>query len=137
MPEYVVNRTTEALNAQRKSVKGSRVLILGLSYKPNVDDDRESPSYVLMDLLKKRGADVAYYDPYVPVIRPTREHAHWAGTRSVNWDRKTLAGFDAVIIVTNHQSINYEQLAGWSHCIVDTRNAMAGVKTKTGQVWKS
>ena len=81
MPEYVVNRTAEALNAQRKAVNGSRVLVLGLAYKPNVDDDRESPSYVLMDLLKERGAEVAYYDPYVPVIRPTREHAHWAGTR--------------------------------------------------------
>jgi len=137
MPEHVVNRTAEALNAQRKPVKGSRVLVLGLSYKSNVDDDRESPSYVLMDLLKKRGADVAYHDPYVPVIRQTREHAHWAGTRSVNWDRETLAGFDAVIIATNHQSVSCEQLAGWSHCIVDARNAMAGIKITNGQVWKA
>jgi len=137
MPEYVVNRTAEALNAQRKPVKGSRVLVLGLSYKPNVDDDRESPSYVLMDLLKKRGADVAYYDPYVPVIRPTRQHAHWAGTRSVNWDRETVGGFDAVIIATNHQSVSCEQLAAWSYCIVDTRNAMAGIKITNGQVWKA
>ncbi len=137
MPEHVVNRTAEALNAQRKPVKGSRVLVLGLSYKPNVDDDRESPSYMLMDLLKKRGADVAYHDPYVPVIRQTREHAPWAGTRSVNWDRETLAGFDAVIIATNHQSVSCEQLAGWSHCIVDARNAMAGIKITNGQVWKA
>ena len=90
MPMYVVNRAAEALNARRKPVNGSRVLILGLAYKPNVDDDRESPSYVLMDLLKERGAEVAYYDPYVPVIRPTREHPHWAGTRSVSWDRETV-----------------------------------------------
>jgi UDP-N-acetyl-D-glucosamine dehydrogenase len=137
MPGHVVNRTAEALNAQRKPVRGSRVLVLGLSYKPNVDDDRESPSYVLMDLLKKRGAEVAYYDPYVPVIRQTRQHAHWAGTRSVNWDRETLAGFDAVIVATNHQSVSYEQLAAWSHCIVDTRNALAGIKTRAGQVWKA
>jgi UDP-N-acetyl-D-glucosamine dehydrogenase len=137
MPEYVVNRTAEALNARRKSVNGSRVLVLGLSYKPNVDDDRESPSYVLLDLLQKRGADVAYYDPYVPVIRRTREHAHWAGTRSVNWDRETLASFDAVIVATHHQSVNCEQLAAWSSCIVDTRNALAGVKTNPGQVWKA
>ncbi len=137
MPGHVVNRTAEALNAQRKPVKGSRVLVLGLSYKPNVDDDRESPSYVLMDLLKKRGAEVAYYDPYVPVIRQTRQHAHWAGTRSVNWDRETLASFDAVIVATNHQSVSCEQLAAWSHCIVDTRNALAGIKTKAGQVWKA
>ncbi len=74
-------------------MNGSRVLVLGLSYKPNVDDDRESPSYVLMNLLKARGAGVAYYDPYVPVIRLTREHSHWAGTRSVNWNRETLQKF--------------------------------------------
>jgi UDP-N-acetyl-D-glucosamine dehydrogenase len=118
-------------------VNGSRVLIVGLAYKPNVDDERESPSYVLMNILKERGAEVAYYDPYVPVIRPTREHAHWAGTRSVNWDQPTLAGFDAAIIATNHQVVNYQELAGWSPCIVDTRNAMAMVKTKPGQVWKA
>jgi UDP-N-acetyl-D-glucosamine dehydrogenase len=137
MPEYVVNRTAEALNARRKSVNGSRVLILGLSYKPNVDDDRESPSYVLLDLFKKRGADVAYYDPFVPVIRQTREHGYWAGTRSVNWDREAVAGFDAVVVATNHQAVNYAQLADWSPCIVDTRNALAGVKTTPGQVWKA
>lgn len=137
MPEYVINRTTEALNAQKKSVNGSRVLVLGLSYKPNVDDDRESPSYVLMNLLNKLGAEVAYYDPYVPVIRKTREHAHWAGARSVNWDRQTIGGFDAVIIATNHKCVSCGELAEWAHCIVDTRNAMAGVKTTNGQVWKA
>jgi len=118
-------------------MKGSRVLVLGLAYKPNVDDDRESPSYVLLELLKARGADVAYYDPYVPVIRVTREHPHWAGTRSVSWNRETLQSFDAVIIATNHQVINYQELADWSACIVDTRNAMAGVKVKPRQVWKA
>ncbi len=137
MPEYVVNRTAEALNALRKPMNGSRVLVVGLAYKPNVDDDRESPSYVLMNLLKTRGADVAYYDPYVPVIRVTREHAHWAGVRSVNWDRETLQGFDAVIIATNHQAVNYQELADWASCIVDTRNAMAGARTKPRQVWKA
>jgi UDP-N-acetyl-D-glucosamine dehydrogenase len=137
MPMHVVNRTAEALNAQRKAVNGSRVLIVGLAYKPNVDDERESPSYVLMNILKERGAGVAYYDPYVPVIRPTREHAHWAGIRSVSWDRPTLAGFDAAIIATNHQAVNYQELADWSPCIVDTRNAMATIKTKPGQVWKA
>jgi UDP-N-acetyl-D-glucosamine dehydrogenase len=137
MPMYVVNRTAEALNANRKPVNGSRVLIVGLAYKPNVDDERESPSYTLMELLKARGAEVAYYDPFVPVIRPTREHAHWTGTRSVGWDRETLQSYDAVIISTNHQVVNYQELADWSPCIVDTRNAMAGVTTKTGQVWKA
>ena len=137
MPLHVINRTAEALNAQRKPLNGSCVLVLGLAYKPNVDDDRESPSYVLMDLLGERGADVAYYDPYVPVIRPTREHPHWAGTRSVGWDREAMQSFDAVIIATNHQAVNYQELADWTSCIVDTRNAMAGFKTRPGQVWKA
>ncbi len=137
MPLHVINRVAEALNAHKKAVNGSRVLVLGLSYKPNVDDDRESPSYVLLELLKQRGAEAAYYDPYVPVIRMTREHAPWAGTRSVEWNRKTVESFDAVIVATNHQSVNYEELAGWSKCIIDTRNAMAAVKTKADQVWKA
>jgi UDP-N-acetyl-D-glucosamine dehydrogenase len=137
MPAHVVNRVAEALNAQKKSVNGSRVLLLGLAYKPNVDDDRESPTYELMDLFKQRGAKVAYYDPFVPVIRMTREHPHWAQTQSVNWDRKTISGFDVVVIATHHQSVNYQELAEWAGCIVDTRNQMAGLKTKPGQVWKA
>ena len=137
MPMYVINRTAEALNARRKAVNGSRVLIVGLAYKPNVDDERESPSYTLMELLKQRGAEPAYYDPYVPIIRPTREHAHWTGTRSVEWNRQTIESFDAVIVSTNHQAVNYQELADWSPCIVDTRNAMASIKAKPGQIWKA
>lgn len=137
MPEYVVNRVAEALNAHRKPVNGSRVLILGLAYKPDVDDDRESPSYILLDLLKKRGADVAYYDPHVPVIRPSREHGHWAGTKSVPWTRESVGGFEAVLISTNHRAVDYAQLAAWAPLIIDTRNAMATVPTAPGQVWKA
>jgi len=137
MPEYVVNRVAAALNAQRKAVNGSKILVLGLAYKPNVDDDRESPSYVLMDLLKALGAEVCCYDPYVPVIRPTREHPHWAGTHSVVWSREMIQSCDVVLIATNHQGVNYQELADWSQCIVDARNAMANVKTKPGQVWKA
>ena len=111
--------------------------MLGLAYKPNVDDDRESPSYVLMDMLKGSGSDVAYYDPYVPVIRPTREHPHWAGTRSVTWDRSTVGSFDLVLIATNHQSVNYQELAEWASCIVDTRNAMAVVAPGLARIWKA
>ncbi len=137
MPEYVVHRLMEALNAQRQAMNGAKVLILGLAYKPDVDDDRESPSYVLLDLLKKRGAEVAYHDPYVPVIRPSREHSHWAGTRSVEWNEPAVRGFDAVLIATNHKSVNYQELAEWAPCILDTRNAMAGLKTRPGQLWKA
>jgi UDP-N-acetyl-D-glucosamine dehydrogenase len=137
MPMYVVNRTAEALNARRMAMNGSRILVVGLAYKPNVDDERESPSYTLLDLLKERGAEVAYYDPYVPIIRTTREHAYWVGIRSVEWNKQTVEGFDVAIIATNHQVINYQELADWASCIVDTRNAMSGIKTIVGQVWKA
>ena len=137
MPEYVVNRTAEALNAQKKSINGSKVLIVGLAYKADVDDDRESPSYVLLNLFQQRGAEVAYYDPYVPVIRPTREHPQWAGMKSVAWNKETLGGYDVVLIATKHASVNYRELGEWSRCIVDTRNAMNGIPLKQGQLWKA
>jgi len=137
MPEYVVNRAGEALNAQKKAINGSKVLIVGLAYKADVDDDRESPSYVLLNLFQQRGAEVAYYDPYVPVIRPTREHPHWAGMKSVAWNKETLGSYDVVLIATKHASVNYRELGEWSRCIVDTRNAMVGIPLKQGQLWKA
>jgi len=137
MPEYVLHRVIEALNARRKSANGSRVLALGLAYKADVDDLRESPTFRLLDLLKERGARVAYYDPYIPVIGPTREHAQWKGVRSVRWDRRTIGSFDVTLIATAHKCVDYQQLARWSATIIDTRNAMAGVRTKPGQVWKA
>ena len=124
MPEHVVACVAEALNTVKKPLNGSRVLVLGLAYKANVDDDRESPSYVLMELLKRRGAEVSYHDPFVPVIKPTREHPQWAGTRSVAWSRETVAAFDCVLIATAHACVDYRQLAEWAPLIVDTRNAM-------------
>ncbi len=138
MPRYVLRRTIEALNSLKKSINGSRILLIGLAYKPDVDDDRESPTYKLMDLYTGMGAEVAYFDPYVPVIRPSREHGHWAGTPSVSWDRETVSAFDAVVIATNHSEIDYDLLAGWADCIIDTRNAMNGRKgVREGQVWKA
>jgi UDP-N-acetyl-D-glucosamine dehydrogenase len=137
MPELVVRRVSDALNEEGKAVKGSRVLILGLAYKPNVDDERESPSYVLMSLLSERGAEVEYHDPYVPMIKPTREHSRWAGKKSVDWSRTNIARFDLVLIATNHACVNYRELGDWAQCIVDTRNAMATVPIPAGKVWKA
>jgi len=137
MPEHVVHRVGDALNSQQKSINGSRILMLGLAYKPNVDDERQSPSYVLMDLLQNRGAEVAYYDPYVPVIKPTREHPQFAGRKSVEWNRATIENFDVVLIATNHSCVNYRDLADWAQCIVDTRNAMASVPVAPGKVWRA
>jgi len=137
MPEHVVNRVIAALNSQRRALNGSKILVVGLAYKPNVDDERESPSYVLMDLLSDRGAELEYYDPYVPMIKSTREHSHWAGKKSVKWDRATIESFDLVLVATNHSCVNYQELADWAQCIVDTRNAMAGTRLGSGEVWKA
>jgi UDP-N-acetyl-D-glucosamine dehydrogenase len=137
MPEHVMHCVADALNSHSKAVKGSRVLILGLAYKPNVDDERESPSYVLMDLLTERGAKVEYYDPYIPVIKPTREHSRWAGKKSIDWNQANIEAFDLVLIATNHDSVDCQELADWARCIVDTRNAMAKVKVAPGKVWKA
>jgi len=137
MPEHVVRRVADALNAQQKPINGSKVLILGLAYKPDVDDERQSPSYVLMRLLRERGAEVEYYDPFVPVIKPTREHPQFAGKKSVNWDGEGIRSFDLVLIATNHSCVNYQELADWAQCVVDTRNAMAAVQVAPGKVWKA
>jgi len=137
MPEYVVQQVVAALNDRRKALNGAKVLVLGLAYKADVDDDRESPSYVLMTLLKARGAEVSYHDPYVPAIKLTREHPQWAGVKSVPWEAKTIQSFDVVLIATKHASVDYKGLAQWVDCIVDTRNAMAGIPARQGQVWKA
>lgn len=137
MPLHVVHRVADALNNEKKSVKGSRILLLGLSYKANVDDDRESPTYVLMDLLKERGAEISYYDPFVPVVRPTREHPHWAGTKSIHWDKGLISSYDAVLIATAHDCVNYKELGAWAKVIVDTRNVMHQVPNPAAKVYKA
>ncbi|GDY21222.1 UDP-N-acetyl-D-glucosamine dehydrogenase [Verrucomicrobiota bacterium] len=137
MPEWVINRVAEALNDQRKAVKGSRILVVGLAYKANVDDMRESPTFVLMDKLDQRGAEVSYYDPYIPTVMPTREHARWTGKKSIEWSEPSIRGFDAVLISTAHACVKYAELAAWSPLIIDSRNAMVGLPVKSGQVWKA
>lgn len=137
MPEYVVNRVAEALNSKRKSLNGSRVLLLGLAYKPDVDDMRESCTFHLFDLLRKRGAEVAYHDPHIPVISPTREHGEWTGVRSIPWEKGIIESFDVAVIATAHKAVNYGELAQWARCIIDTRNAMAGIEGKPDLVWKA
>ena len=137
MPNYVINRVAEALNHQRKPLNGSRVLVVGLAYKPDVDDMRESATFKLLDILKERGAEVAYHDPHIPVISPTREHGEWTGTRSVEWRSDIVGSFDVVVIATAHRAVNYRALAQWAKCIVDTRNVMAEIPTTPGLVWKA
>lgn len=128
MPEYVVHRTMLALNEQGKAVKGSRILLVGLAYKPNVDDKRESPTFELMDRFADLGAEVGYHDPYIPEIGPTREHSRWQGLASVPWSRAEIAARDAVVIATNHKVLDLATLAEWADLVIDTRDAMRGVE---------
>jgi UDP-N-acetyl-D-glucosamine dehydrogenase len=137
MPEYVVQRTMTALNSRGKPVKGSRVLLLGLAYKANVDDMRESPTFVLMDLFSELGAEVAFHDPHIPVVGPTREHMAWAGKASLPWTPENLAAQDVVVIATHHAAFDLAALAAHADLIIDTRNAMVTVPTKPGQVVKA
>lgn len=129
MPEYVIHKLESALSDEGKPLRGSRILMIGLAYKANVDDDRESPGYVFLERLKSRGCDVSYYDPYIPTIRPSREHSHWAGVKSIVWQEQAISQSDAVLIVTAHWNVNYRELGLWSKLIVDTRNAMHGIPT--------
>ncbi len=137
MPEYVVSKVAEVLNNHKKAVNGSKILIMGLAYKSDVDDMRESPTFALLDLLKARGADLAFYDPHIPVVTPTREHAAWTGKKSIAWTQASVSSFDLVLISTNHKRYNLEELAAWAPVIVDTRNAMKNITTAPNQVTKA
>jgi len=128
MPHYVVQRLAEALDARfGRGLNGSRILLLGIAYKKNVADVRESPGLRLIELLEARGARVAYHDPHVPEIPPTREHGALAGRRSVALDPAALDGFDAVLIVTDHDGIDYGAVVEGARLVVDTRNATRDV----------
>jgi len=138
MPQYVVDQTLKALNAHQKPMNGSKVLVIGLAYKPDVDDQRESPSFKIMDLLKEYGAEVSFYDPHIPEIKPTREYPGWTGKERIDWDEEEVAAHDAVIIATNHSDVDYKELAKWSDCIVDSRHEMNGIERKSDiHIWQA
>ena len=120
MPDHVVARVSEALNQTGKAVRGSTILILGLAYKADVDDDRESPSYVLIEKLEAQGAKVVYHDPHIPIIRLTREHSHLAGRRSVPID----ASADLILLATAHRSFRDHDFSSLQIPLVDTRNSV-------------
>ncbi|MEO1280045.1 MAG: nucleotide sugar dehydrogenase, partial [Planctomycetota bacterium] len=123
MPGYVVDRLAEALNEHGKPVRGSNVLVLGLAYKPDVDDTRESPSFEVIEILRDRGAVVEYSDPHVPKSLPVRKHD--LGMQSVDLSPESIARFDAVVVVTDHKDFDYGLIAQHAKLVVDTRNAMA------------
>jgi UDP-N-acetyl-D-glucosamine dehydrogenase len=126
MPDYVVKRTALALNDRGKAVKGSRILVLGLAYKPDVDDVRESPSFELVEKLEELGAAVDYNDPHVPATHKMRRYD--LKMESVPLTPETLRGYDAVLIATHHAAYDWQAVADHANLIIDTRNAMKDVK---------
>ena len=135
MPDYVISRVAEALNERGKPIKGSKVLVLGVSYKKDVDDMRESPSIVLMELLMQRGADVSYNDPYVPSLPPMRQHDLALDSRELT--AAAVGEADCVLIATDHSDYDYAWVGEHADLVVDTRNAMVGVTEHAGKVWKA
>jgi UDP-N-acetyl-D-glucosamine dehydrogenase len=123
MPRYVVDRVMRALNEEGKPLKGARVLVLGLAYKANIDDDRESPSYEIIELLEEGGAHVAYCDPLFPAARKGRRHD--VGLSSVACDAETFGEYDALVVSTAHDAFKDPELYRSARLVVDTRNAVA------------
>jgi UDP-N-acetyl-D-glucosamine dehydrogenase len=125
MPHYVVDRTQGALNDDRKSVKGAKVLVMGVAYKKNIDDSRESPSAEIIELLRDRGAEVTYHDPFIPTYPSMRKYR--IDLKSVPLTPDTLRAMDCVLILTDHDAVDYGMLSEHATLVVDTRNAMATV----------
>ncbi|MEM9751905.1 MAG: nucleotide sugar dehydrogenase [Planctomycetota bacterium] len=130
MPGFVIERTMLALNDAGKAVRGSKILVLGLAYKPDVDDVRESPSFELIDRLRKLGADVSYHDPHVQETHAMRHYPDLPPMRSASLDESTLADVDCVLIATHHSAYDWSWLGANASLIVDTRGVMRGVDSK-------
>lgn len=138
MPRYVVRRLEEALDAQLGvTLSRARVLLLGLAYKKNISDIRESPSFKIMELIEKRGGAYDYSDPHVPVIPPTREHADFTGRKSVETTAESVAAYHAVLIATDHDAVDYTLIRDNARLIVDTRNVFARDELSSAHVVKA
>lgn len=135
MPNYVVSKASKVLNTVRKPLNGSKVLIIGVAYKPDVDDLRESPALKVIDMLEKEKAEVLYHDPYVPEIPETRKYK--IKKKSVPLTKELLESADLVIITTNHSNIDYEFIRKHSKLILDTRNVYKTKGLSEGNVWKA
>lgn len=123
MPQWVAGKVADALNEHGKAIKGSRILVLGLAYKKNIDDSRESPAVEIMDLLQAKGAQIEYSDPHIPVFPRKRDYAF--DLKSVDLDAQNLAAYDCVVIATDHDKFDYELLRDHARLIVDTRGRLA------------
>jgi UDP-N-acetyl-D-glucosamine dehydrogenase len=124
-PRRVCDALADALSARKKrSLNGARILMMGLAYKKNVDDTRESPALAIMRTLEARGASVAFYDPWISEVPETREHPEFAGRKCVEWTPESFADdFDAALIVTDHDAVDYAALVESLDLVIDTRNA--------------
>ena len=129
MPHWVVNKVADALNERERPIKGSAILLLGIAYKRDVDDMRESPSTEILELLQEKGASVAYSDPHVPVFPAMREH-HF-DLHSVPLNSETLSQYDCVVLATAHQAFDYDLIARHARLIIDTRGAFRAYSTET------
>jgi UDP-N-acetyl-D-glucosamine dehydrogenase len=124
MPGIVVQTVAEELSTRlEKSIKSANILLVGLAYKKNVDDMRESPSLTLLEMLEARGANVDYYDPYIPVVPYDHDHAEYEGRKSIEWNTEALKKYDAALIATDHDNVDYDVLLKTIPFAVDTRNA--------------
>lgn len=135
MPEYVLSRITSALNDDKKALNGSSVLVIGLAYKPNIDDTRETPAAEIIELLTNSGASVSYHDPHVPVFPSKRDYSFTM--ESIELNKATLETADCVVIVTNHDVIDYDQIGAHSKLVVDSRNAMESVTSPKARIVKA
>jgi UDP-N-acetyl-D-glucosamine dehydrogenase len=129
MPRYVVGKLQHALNDRRKSVRGSRILLLGLAYKKNVSDPRESPAFEILDQLLGLGAEVSYHDPFVPVAPAMRSWPDLPPMRSEPLTAETVAAADAVLLVTDHSNVDYELVGRHAKLIVDTRGVFGALQS--------
>lgn len=136
MPKHVVQRVVEALNEHRKPLNGSKVLVLGVAYKKDVDDPRESPSFTLMELLLAGGAQLSYNDPHIPQL-PEMRHHHVPDMTSVELTPETLAEYDCVLIATDHSAYDYDAIVRHSRLVVDTRNATRDVTAGREKIRKA
>jgi UDP-N-acetyl-D-glucosamine dehydrogenase len=121
MPRWVVDKTADALNGQGKALRASRICVLGLAYKANIDDDRESPSYEIIELLQHAGAKVDYCDPFFPVAHHTRKHGD-IGMRTVKMSADQFGEYDAIVVSTAHEQFKDKNLFSKAKLVVDTRN---------------
>lgn len=136
MPDYVISRVMEALNSQARPVKGSRIAILGVAYKPDVDDPRESPAFHIMQRLRQLGAQISYHDPHIPHL-PRMRHYEWLDLDSQPLTPQYLAEQDCVLIVTNHSGYDWDDIVRHAQLVVDSRNATVGVKEGREKIWKT